>query len=182
MKHLATPVSLEDSGSRLSLESASVGRVGLIVSDLQRSLGFYAGVIGLHVLSQTPQFAQLGVAEENRVLLKLEQRPGFRPLRGKRLGLYHTALLLPSRPALASFAEHLSRRGIYAASSDHLVSEAFYLTDPDGLEVEVYADRERNVWPWRGEQLELATLPSRLCRPVCDATHEPGRESHAALP
>ena len=144
------------------LESASVGRVGLIVSDLQHSLDFYAGVIGLDTLSQTPQFAQLGVAEENRVLLDLEQRPGVRPLRGKRLGLYHTALLLPSRAMLASFAENLSRRGIYAASSDHLVSEAFYLADPDGLQIEVYADRERNVWPWRGAEIDIATLPLDL--------------------
>ena len=156
---LATAVSPKYSGSRFSLESASVGRVGLIVSDVQRSLEFYAGVIGLHVLSQTPHFAQLGVAEENRVLLELEQRPDVRPLRGKRLGLYHAALLLPSRAALTSFANHLSQREIYAGSSDHLVSEAFYLRDPDGLELEVYADRARNVWPWRGEQLELATLP-----------------------
>lgn len=141
------------------LESAGVGRIGLLVSDLQRSLDFYAGMIGLDVLSQTPHVAQLGVLEEKRVLLELEQRPGIRPLRGKRLGLYHTALLLPSRAALASFAEYLYRRGIYAASSDHLISEAFYLADPDGLEIEVYADRERKLWPWRGEKLEVATLP-----------------------
>ena len=136
-----------------------MGRVGLIVSDVQRSLEFYAGVIGIHVLSQTPHFVQLGVAEENRVLLELEQRPDVRPLRRKRLGLYHIALLLPSRAALTSFANHLSQREIYAGSSDHLVSEAFYLRDPDGLELEVYADRARNVWPWRDEQLEMATLP-----------------------
>ena len=148
--------------SFLRLESASLGRVRLIVSDLQRSLDFYAGVIGLDILSQAPDFAQLGVPEERRVLLELEQRPGVRPLRGRRLGLYHTAILLPSRAALASFAESLDRRGIYAASSDHLVSEAFYLADPDGLQIEVYADREPKVWPWRGAELDVATLPLNL--------------------
>ncbi len=160
--HLATPMLSDEPGPSLLLESASVGRVRLIVSDLQHSLDFYGGAIGLDTLSQTPHFAQLGVAEEKRVLLELEQRPGVRPLRGKRLGLYHTALLLPSRAALASFAEYIDRRGIYAASSDHLVSEAFYLVDPDGLQIEVYADRERKVWPWRGAELDVATLPLDL--------------------
>ena len=139
--------------------SASLGAVGLIVSDLQRSLEFYAGVIGLDVLTQAAGSAQLGLAREGRVLLDLEQRPGVRPLRQKRLGLYHTALLLPSRVALASFAEHLHRRGIRAGSSDHLVSEAFYLEDPDGLTIEVYADRAPRVWPWKGDELAIATLP-----------------------
>ena len=142
--------------------SASLGAVGLIVSDLQRSLDFYAGVIGLNVLTQTGTFAQLGVAADNRVLLELEQRPGVRPLIGRRLGLYHTALLLPSRAALASFAEHLRRRGIGAASSDHLVSEAFYLEDPDGLTIEVYADRERRLWPRKGGELAVATTSLNL--------------------
>ncbi len=146
----------------LVLKSASVGRVGLIVSDLQRSLDFYAGVIGLDVLTQTLNSAQLGVTADEGVLLELEQRPGVRPLRAKRLGLYHTALLLPSRSALASFAEHLHRSGIRAGSSDHLVSEAFYLEDPDGLTMEVYADRERELWPWRGKELDAAVLPLNM--------------------
>ena len=145
--------------ARPLLESASVGAACLIVSDLQRSLDFYAGVIGLHVLSQTARSAQLGVAVDQRVLLELEQRPGVHALKGKRLGLYHTAVLLPSRAELASFAEHLYHSGIRAGSSNHLVSEAFYLTDPDGLEIEVYADRDRSEWPWRGSELDAAVLP-----------------------
>ncbi len=159
VSHIATPVSSEHPESSLLLESASVGRVGLIVSNLQRSLDFYAGVIGLDILTETSGSAQLGVAADKRILLELEQKLGGRPLQGKRLGLYHTALLLPSRAALASFAEHLHRRGTRAGSSDHLVSEAFYLEDPDGLTIEVYADREREVWPWRGKELDVATLP-----------------------
>ena len=143
-------------------ESAGVGAAGLIVSDLQRSLDFYAGVTGLDVLSQAAASAQLGVAGDQMVLLELEQRPGVAPLKGKRLGLYHTALRLPSRADLASFAEHLRRRGIRAGSSNHLVSEAFYLVDPDGLEIEVYADRDRSEWPWRGSELDGAVLPLNL--------------------
>ncbi len=148
LNHVARPL----------LESAGVGAAGLIVSDLQRSLDFYAGVIGLDVLSQAAGSAQLGVAGDQRILLELEQRPGVHPLTGKRLGLYHTAVLLPSRSELASFAEHLYRRGIRAGSSNHLVSEAFYLVDPDGLEIEVYADRDRSEWPWRGSELDAAVL------------------------
>lgn len=148
--------------SSVVLESANVGKVGLTVSDLQRSLDFYAGAIGLDVLSQTSRSAQLGVAADARVLFELEQLPNVRPLRARRLGLYHTALLLPSRSALASFAEHLHQRGIGAGSSDHLVSEAFYLEDPDGLTIEVYADREREFWPWRGKELDAAVLPLDL--------------------
>ena len=126
------PLFLNDVARPL-LKSASVGAAGLIVSDLQRSLDFYAGVIGLDVLSQTAASAQLGVAVDQRVLLELEQRPGVHPLKDKRLGLYHTAILLPFRAELASFADHLYRRGIRAGSSNHVVSEAFYLMDPDGL-------------------------------------------------
>ncbi len=106
--HLADPV---------LLNLASVGAAGLVVSDLRRSLEFYAAVIGLDVLSQTETSAQLGVAADRRFLLELEQRPGVQPLKGKRLGLYHTAILLPSRAALASFAEHLSRRASVRAAA-----------------------------------------------------------------
>ncbi len=172
VSHVAASLSSGHLESPLLLKSASLGRVGLVVSDLRRSLDFYAGSIGLEVLTQTPRSAQLGVAEEDRTLLELEERSGVRPLRGKRLGLYHTGLLLPSRAALASFAAHLHRRGILAASSDHLVSEAFYLEDPDGLTIEVYADRERDRWPWRGKQVDVATLPLNLAN-LLAAPHTP---------
>ena len=138
---------------------ASVGAAALIVSDLRRSLAFYAGVVGLDVLSRTDRSAVLGVSWDRRVLLELEERPGVQPLQGRRLGLYHFAVLLPCRAALASFGEHLLRLSIPMGSSNHLVSEAFYLLDPDGLEVEVYADRDRASWPWKGSELEAAVLP-----------------------
>ncbi len=150
---------LERTGSLQLSGSASLGQVGLLVSDLGRSLNFYANVIGLDVLTQAGSSAQLGVAADGHVLLELEQRPGVRPLTATRLGLYHTALLLPSRSALAGFGEHLRRHGLRAGSSDHLVSEAFYLEDPDGLTIEVYADREQHLWPWKGKELAVATLP-----------------------
>ena len=168
-----TPKSLSlDQVARPLLESTSVGAAGLIVSDLQRSLDFYAGLLGLDVLSQTAASAKLGVAVDRRVLLELEQRPGVYPLKGKRLGLYHTAILLPSRAELASFAEHLYHSGIRPGSSNHLVSEAFYLTDPDGLEIEIYADRDRSEWPWRGSELDAAVLPLDW-RDLLESSHSP---------
>lgn len=142
--------------------TARIGAVELIVSDLGRSLDFYTGVIGLNVLAQDESSAQLGVAAESRVLFELKQRLGVRPLTTKRLGLYHTALLLPSRGDLASFAEHLRQRGVRAAASDHLISEAFYLDDPDGLNIEIYADRDRSLWPWEGQELAVAILPLNI--------------------
>jgi catechol 2,3-dioxygenase len=83
------------------------------------------------------------------------------PKRG-RLGLYHYAILLPDRAALGRFVSHLSRAGFRAGASDHLVSEALYLSDPDGLGIEVYADRPRSQWEWREGELVMATNPLDL--------------------
>jgi len=78
------------------------------------------------------------------------------PRRG-RLGLYHFAILLPDRAQLGRFARHLSEIGERAGMSDHLVSEAIYLTDPDGLGIEVYADRPRSAWRQQDGELMMAT-------------------------
>lgn len=138
---------------------ARIGVVRLAVSSLERSIAFYGGVIGLAVLERKDQFARLGTAA-NGTVLELEERPGMRPLgRATRLGLYHAAFLLPSREDLSSFILHLRRRGVPFAASDHAVSEAVYLTDPDGLAVEVYADRERAEWPFDGPELVMDTKP-----------------------
>jgi catechol 2,3-dioxygenase len=79
--------------------------------------------------------------------------------RGGLLGLYHFAILLPDREALGSFVGHLAATGTYAGSADHFVSEALYLTDPDGLGIEVYADRPRSAWRDDGRQLHMTTEP-----------------------
>ena len=75
-----------------------------------------------------------------------------------RLGLYHFAILVPDRAALGRFIAHLAAIGAYAGMSDHLVSEAVYLTDPDGLGIEVYADRPRESWRVSNRTLEMGTL------------------------
>ena len=139
--------------------STHVGKVRLAVSDLEASIGFYSGVIGLAVLSRKGNLAHLGPQGSDQVLLELEALSGVRPIAyGKRLGLYHTAFLLPSREDLSSFVQHLRKLRVPFAAGDHTVSEAIYLTDPDGLEVEVYADRPRETWQYSGSQLRMGTM------------------------
>ncbi|WP_162536493.1 VOC family protein [Granulicella sp. WH15] len=140
-----------------------VGRVRLAVSNLARSVAFYRDVVGLAVRTPEPDgIARLGAHGEETVLLELKAVPGVKPIGPRtRLGLYHTAFLLPSRAALASFVDHLRESVVSFGSADHLVSEAIYLTDPDGLQVEVYADRPRSEWRYDGHQLQMATDPLR---------------------
>lgn len=136
-----------------------LGPVTLQVADLERSLGFYEGLLGLTVVSQDPGAALLG-AEDGAPLITLRERPGARPVpRRGRLGLYHVALLLPDRPSLGRFLRHVGASGVHIGMSDHLFSEALYLTDPDGLGIEVYADRPREGWPRVNGELISDSLP-----------------------
>ena len=137
-----------------------LGRVRLQVSDLARSLGYYERVLGLRVLEHGSGFALLGPQGEDRVLIELREQPGAHPVpRRGRIGLYHFAILLPDRPSLGRFLAHLEELGAYAGMSDHFVSEAIYLTDPDGLGIEVYADRPRSAWKNQDRQLVMTTVP-----------------------
>jgi catechol 2,3-dioxygenase len=137
-----------------------LGHVWLQVSDLARSLTYYETVLGLHVLERDDVSAMLGTVDGVTPLVRLTERKGAKhvPEHG-RLGLYHFAILLPDRPPLARFALHLAGIGARAGASDHLVSEALYLRDPDGLGIEVYADRPRSMWRATDRQLAMATDP-----------------------
>jgi catechol 2,3-dioxygenase len=144
-------------GHRLPAATAP-GAVTLQVGDLGRSLDFYLGTLGLAVLAREGGTAILGAGD--RPLVELRERPGARPVpRRGRLGLFHFALLVPDRAALGRFVKHLAELGVAAGAGDHLVSEAFYLSDPDGLGIEVYADRPRASWRRVGRELVLATDP-----------------------
>jgi catechol 2,3-dioxygenase len=145
-------------GYRVPAETR-VGKVRLAVSNLERSLAFYEDVIGFRVVERTASRAALGSDGSEKILLELEERPGLRPLASPRLGLYHFAVLLPTRAALGSFAAHLAKLGVRAGSADHLVSEAFYLVDPDGLSVEVYGDRDPREWRFNGSEVMMAVDP-----------------------
>lgn len=149
-------------GQRLPA-SIRLGRVRLQVGDLDRSLGYYTDVLGLRVLDRSEGFAALGPAEGDGDLIELHERKGAAPAPpGGRPGLYHFAILLPDRASLARFVGHLATAGARAGASDHLVSEALYLQDPDGLGIEVYADRPRSAWRRRDREIEMTTAPLNL--------------------
>jgi catechol 2,3-dioxygenase len=142
---------------------ASVGAVRLQIGDLQRSINYYEQFLGLRVLSRSAEHAALAAQGGDRPLVWLHARSGVRPVpRRGTFGLYHFALLLPDRPALGRFVDHLFRVGAQAGSADHLVSEALYLTDPDGLGIEVYADRQRSSWRVRDREIMMTVDPLDL--------------------
>lgn len=138
-------------------DATHVGTVHLQVSDLQRSLAYYEQVIGLRTHSVAEDTATLGAPGDDHPLVTLRTRHGVTRARRGTFGLYHFAILLPERAALGRFAAHLSALGVRAGMADHLVSEALYLWDPDGLGIEVYADRPRDTWQYRNGELVMTT-------------------------
>ncbi|MDH4063920.1 MAG: VOC family protein [Acidobacteriota bacterium] len=142
---------------------AHIGEVTLAVANLDRSLAFYTDVVGLVILWQDSGVAALGAAEGRPSLVRLQEQVGAvaRP-RGSS-GLYHIAIRVPSRAALGRSLRRLAeRRWPLTGASDHLVSEALYLDDPDGLGLEVYRDRPREHWRVSDGEVEMATEPLDL--------------------
>ena len=160
------------SGYRLPV-ATRLGGVRIQIADLARSLAFYEQVLGLRVLTRDGSRAALGAYGDHRALVELVERADARPAGRGLLGLYHFAILLPDRPALGRFVRHLADIGARAGAGDHLVSEAFYLTDPDGLGIEVYADRPRSTWRRQGRELMIATDPVDVASLVAAAGDEP---------
>lgn len=129
----------------------TVGPVHLTVADLDRSRRHYREAIGLAALAEGEGRAAFGVeaAAGPRELIVLHERPGAGPGRGYS-GLYHFALLLPERRDLARWLAHAARDRVpMTGLSDHFVSEALYLQDPDGHGIEIYWDRPREAWEGR---------------------------------
>ena len=134
----------------------SLGAVHLSVADLDRSLSYYTREIGLRVLEKAAGRASLGTGTD--VLLVLEEVSGAEPSGGY-TGLYHFALLLPERADLARWLAHAARDRVrVGGASDHFVSEALYLTDPDGHGIEIYWDRPRSTWEGQ-VAARMTTLP-----------------------
>jgi catechol 2,3-dioxygenase len=135
-----------------------VGAVGLKVRDLARLTGFYGDVLGLAVLDRGKDSATLGAGDVP--LLHLEHRPDAKPDDPRTAGLYHTAFLMPTRGDLARWILHVARNKVpLTGASDHAVSEAFYLDDPEGNGIEVYYDRPAETWQWTGNDLRITTDP-----------------------
>jgi catechol 2,3-dioxygenase len=155
-----------------------MGPVELSVSDLARSLDYYRRTIGLSELGRENGAARLGAGD--RELLRLVEEPGSRPANGYS-GLFHFALLLPDRASLGQWLAHAGRERVQlTGASDHRVSEALYLRDPDHHGIEIYADRPRDEWEGRVDRL-MTTLPLDLDDLVAAASDEQ-RASFDRLP
>jgi catechol 2,3-dioxygenase len=174
------PEELEATASAVAVElppSTTVGPVELTVSNLERSLVYYREAIGLELLEHAGGRASLGAGD--RELLSLVEEPGARPSLGH-TGLYHFALLVPDRVDLARWLAHAGRDRVpLVGLSDHFVSEAIYLSDPDRHGIEIYCDRPREVW--QGQVgARLTTLPLDVDS-LLSVLDDPGREPFDGL-
>jgi catechol 2,3-dioxygenase len=135
-----------------------IGAVALKVRNLDRIAAFYRDAIGLALLDRGENGATLGTG--GAALLHLEWAPRAKPDDAREAGLYHTAFLMPTRADLARWILHAARTKVpLTGASDHAVSEAFYLDDPEGNGIEVYSDRPAESWQWTGNDLRITTDP-----------------------
>ena len=134
------------------------GEVHLNVLDLTRSVQFYKEVIGFKVLEAAAGKVVL-TADGKTPLLIIEQPKNVTPKEAHKSGLYHFALLLPKRADLGAIIKHFIQHQVQIGASDHLVSEALYLSDPDGNGIEIYTDRDPAVWNWENGNVAMSTDP-----------------------
>lgn len=131
--------------------------IGLKVLDLAAMKKFYQEIIGFQLISEDENEVFLGV--DNRSVIRLSAMDGLMPKQARFAGLYHFAILLPNRKELGKVLWHLQQQSIPIGSADHLVSEALYLTDPEGNGIEIYRDRNFEEWNWNNGEVELAVDP-----------------------
>ncbi|WP_404448842.1 VOC family protein [Sutcliffiella horikoshii] len=128
------------------------------VENLQRSIDFYTNIIGFKVIEHTQSQAVFS-ANGHTPLLTIVQPKDIKSKQQRTTGLYHFALLLPTRADLGSIIHHFIAKGVrLQGASDHLVSEALYLADPDGNGIEIYRDRPSEEWNWNGSEVEMASI------------------------
>ncbi|MEH7480056.1 VOC family protein [Neobacillus drentensis] len=133
-----------------------VGEVNIKVKNLDYALTFYQNIMGFQILEKSDRKAVLTTDGKNP-LLTLEQPKDVVAKTGRSSGLYHFAILLPSRADLSVFLRHMIQTGYPLGAADHYVSEALYLNDPDGNGIEVYRDRPSSEWRWNNGLVEMAT-------------------------
>lgn len=134
-----------------------LGEVHINVQNLARVTQFYQQTLGLYVREQDDNSVELGT--QSRTLLVLHETPNGKPSRGG-TGLYHFALLLPERKELARILRHFAENNTpLQGLSDHDVSEAIYLGDPEGNGIEIYADRPQRTWQFVDDAIKMRTIP-----------------------
>ncbi len=141
--------------------TTALGAVRLTVADVERMQAFYERSVGLRPIGNSDGVRRLGV--EGTCLVELVADPAA-PARPRRTsGLFHLAILVPDRRSLAAALRRVAESGWrFSGASDHLVSEALYLDDPEGNGIEIYRDRPRSEWRYSEGTLEMATLPLDL--------------------
>jgi catechol 2,3-dioxygenase len=133
-----------------------IGATALAVRDLDRVAGYYRSLLGLAEIERSADTVRLGAG--GVPFLTLEHRPGFKPDDPRAAGLYHNAFLMPTRLDLARWIAHIIKHRIpVSGASDHEVSEAIYLDDPEGNGVEVYCDRPASSWRWQDNMVAMVT-------------------------
>ena len=172
------------SRERISLPAnLTLGAATLVVAERDRSLAFYRDLLGMVLLGEDKSDASapvLALGAGRRTVLCLLVRPGIARLPRTATGLFHAAILLPTRAALAEVLFRLGTTHYPIGTSDHLVSEALYLDDPDGNGLEIYRDRPRDTWTWDGDQIRMATIPLDLQDVLSEI--EPDGAGSAPLP
>lgn len=145
--------------------------VALKVKELEPMRDYYQNIIGLNVRQESETEVRLGTSVQDLVVLKHHPEGNSAP---RQSGLYHLALLLPNRSALASWLRRFMSLGQkLEGTADHAVSEALYFSDPEGNGIEVYADRSKDQWEWEGEQVKTTTLPLDLPNLYRSASQNP---------
>jgi len=140
--------------------NTTLGTVKLKVSDIKRSIQFYEKVIGLKAIHTTVNTASMSANGVDSLLMLEQTSKAYDGSRRGHTGLYHFALLVPSRKALGNILKHLIEMRIAIGQADHLVSEALYLSDPDKNGIEIYRDRPRAEWEYdQRNYVKMATDP-----------------------
>lgn len=141
-------------------DKTSIAGIDLIVNDLESSLKFYSGLIGLKEFKREGNISFLSANGNGPHLIKLTENKNAEIAFRGAPGLYHLALLFPSRKELARVFLRLFENGVkFSGFSDHLVSEAIYLSDPEGNGIELYADKPKETWNWKMGEVLMDSLP-----------------------
>lgn len=158
-------------------QSMHITSIQLLIKHIPRSLEFYHGILGFQILRQDDHQVEL-TANGCDAMITLIKDDHAIPLSITQ-GLYHVAFLLPNRGLLADIIKRLAeQRYPISGASDHGVSEAIYLDDPDGNGIEIYSDREQKDWPYVGDQLEMYTKKLDIDHLMQEASHRPYTHIH----